>query len=110
MRRIAFTGGRTYNNEKTVKRVLDFLQVDVVLVGDASGLDALVRKHAENNNLIRTVYKANWETHGKSAGPIRNAIMVGESDILVAFPGGKGTENCVKQAKEHGKIVLRVEE
>lgn len=28
---------------------------------------------------------------------------------IVVFSGGKGTENCVKQAKERNMIVLRVE-
>lgn len=39
----------------------------------------------------------------------RNRIMVNlGADICVAFPGGKGTENCVKLAREAGIKVMEI--
>jgi hypothetical protein len=53
---------------------------------------------------------AEWETHGRKAGPIRNARMLEHKpDLVVAFPGGKGTANCVAQARGMGVEVLEVE-
>lgn len=48
---------------------------------------------------------------GRAAGPMRNKQMLeeGKPDLVVAFPGGAGTENMVKQAKAAGIRVLRIE-
>jgi len=54
------------------------------------------------------VYKAEWDLYGKSAGPRRNSKMVCGADILIAFPGGKGTENCVKEALNWGVKVIHI--
>ena len=107
--RIAFTGGRDYTNAHVVCCVLDMLDWHnhVLLVGDCpTGLDFIVQKETDRCE----VFRANWDKHGKAAGPIRNGEMLHEADFLIAFPGGKGTENCVKQAKEMGITVLRIEE
>ena len=49
-------------------------------------------------------YPANWKKHGRAAGPIRNKQMLEEAkpDLVIAFPGGAGTANMVKQAREAG--------
>ncbi|MEM9912925.1 MAG: hypothetical protein AAF922_19365 [Pseudomonadota bacterium] len=45
---------------------------------------------------------------GRAAGPIRNKEMLDEGcpDLVVAFPGGRGTANMVKQAQAAGVEVL----
>lgn len=111
--KIVVTGGRDKKDFKNVKLVHDVLDpfrflIDKVFVGDADGVDKTTRKMF----LDAIVYHANWDLHGNAAGPIRNREMLeaaGKDAIVIAFPGGRGTENCVKQAKELGMIVLRVE-
>ena len=51
---------------------------------------------------------ADWKRHGRAAGPIRNGEMLKDRpDLVVAFPGGKGTANMVTQATNAGiEIVL----
>jgi len=46
-------------------------------------------------------FPADWGKYSKSAGYIRNKQMLaeGKPDLVVAFPGGKGTANMVKLAK-----------
>ena len=57
----------------------------------------------------RWVCKADWDKHGKSAGPIRNARMLGwKPDVVVAFPGDVGTRDCVSKAKAAGIPVREV--
>jgi len=109
---ILFTGGRNYNDRVTFEEVWYSLSDrQTVLVGDASGLDALVRQYAGYLDIPHKVFKADWDKHGRAAGPIRNAEMIKENpNLVIAFPGGKGTDNCVKQAKEAGIVVLRVDE
>lgn len=110
------TGGRDYYNESLVMDVLDALNPDEIFVGDAPGLDYIVTKYAEEKGINLHVFYADWDGYGKAAGPIRNREMLESAtnridyNVLVAFPGGKGTENCIKQAKSLGLVVLRVEE
>jgi len=48
--------------------------------------------------------------HGRAAGPIRNRQMLEEfrPAIVLAFPGGAGTANCVKTARELGILVKEI--
>lgn len=71
--------------------------------GGYSGADWYAEKWAEKNWYDREHFHADWEKHGKAAGPIRNRAMVdfvlrmgGE---LVAFWDGEspGTKDCVRQ-------------
>ena len=53
------------------------------------------------NGVVVEEFKADWDKFGRAAGPIRNAQMLreGKPDLVVAFPGGRGTANMVAQAK-----------
>jgi len=74
-------------------------------VGDANGVDALVRAQGP-----AVVFEADWRNFGKGAGPRRNKEMltaalaaVGGNPLLVklyAFPAtdSRGTWDCVKTA------------
>lgn len=52
------------------------------------------------------VFRADWDKHGKAAGPIRNQEMLdnGKADALVAFWDGKspGTKDMIRRAKRKG--------
>lgn len=53
--------------------------------------------------------KAQWGELGPKAGPLRNGWMLRlKPDIVIAFPGGKGTANMVAQAIEAGVEVLLI--
>jgi hypothetical protein len=48
----------------------------------------------------RWVCCAEWDMYGPSAGPRRNARMVEwKPDVVIAFPGNRGTADMVRQAK-----------
>jgi len=49
-----------------------------------------------------------WKRYGPKAGPIRNKQMLdeGRPDLVVAFPGGNGTNDMVKKAKAAGIEVI----
>lgn len=104
--KIAFSGGRHYNDVAYVNMVLNELVQEFgpfeVLVGDATGLDSLVKDWAEGNSVEHTVFKADWFKFGKGAGPIRNGAMINHADMLIAFPGGRGTDNAIKTAMFRG--------
>lgn len=103
---IAVTGGRFYSDINHVYRELDAARIRygdfVLLVGDAIGVDRFAKDWAEDRNVLFREFEAKWKKYGKSAGPIRNREMVASADKLLAFPGGKGTRDCVTAAKHLG--------
>lgn len=110
--KIVVTGGRDFKDKNFVDEVLYALNPKEIFVGDAQGVDAFTVEWAELNGITGDLFYADWENLGKKAGPIRNRTMLKAASrdaIVIAFPGGKGTENCIKQAKELGMIVLRAE-
>jgi hypothetical protein len=80
-----------------------------IIEGGARGADKLARQWAEDRGVPVATYPAEWDRHGVSAGPIRNRQMLedGKPDMVLAFPGGKGTANMVEQAHRAGVLVVR---
>jgi len=98
-------GGRNYADTLAVKRVLDALPRPVRIVsGGASGADHLAEQWAISVGADLVVEPADWKTHGRAAGPIRNQKMLDEHkpDEVIAFPGGKGTEDMKRRAAKAG--------
>jgi hypothetical protein len=90
-------GGRDYNDRDTLFAALDKLHrlrtVREVISGMARGADTLAIHWARANDLPVREFPADWDRHGRRAGYIRNQQMLddGQPDLVVAFPGGKGT-------------------
>jgi predicted Rossmann-fold nucleotide-binding protein len=82
-----------------------------VITGGATGVDGAAVDWGIVNWTGLEEYYADWKRHGRAAGPIRNKQMLdeGKPDLVVAFPGGKGTANMVKQAREAGVKVIEIE-
>lgn len=106
--RIVVTGGRDYKDKVYLFSVLDDLDISFMAMGDAKGADELAKEYAVVKNIPYRVFKADWDLYGKKAGPIRNEEMIKiiEPDLVVAFRGGKGTEDCVRKAMELSIPVL----
>lgn len=81
-----------------------------VISGKARGVDTAAIDWACVNWCQFREYPADWNKHGKAAGPIRNRQMLdeGKPDLVVAFPGGKGTADMVKVAKARGFEVMEI--
>ncbi len=103
--RVLVCGGRNYDNFEAVCKNLEMINwhdtIDLLIQGGASGADDLARKWATNNGVAVQTFNADWKKWGKSAGPIRNEEMLigGRPDLVVAFPGGRGTADMVMKAK-----------
>lgn len=121
MKKILVCGGREYKDEETVFYILDALMDTMnlwawsarqqkhvafceIIHGGAKGADSIAHSWAVDRGAIIKVYKAEWEKHGNAAGPIRNTKMLhqGKPDLVVAFPGGKGTAHMVGLAENEG--------
>lgn len=114
--RVLVTGGRNYRDTAAIDRELSSLHRKArhdcmrVIQGGADGADRLAREWCHRNFVTYLNFPADWKTHGKAAGPLRNARMIaeGKPDIVIAFPGGRGTADCVRKARAAGIPVVEV--
>ena len=110
---VGITGGRDYEDKAHVWQVLDNIHHTNpninIIVGDARGVDTFACEWATQRKVPVLVFHANWDLHGRSAGPIRNKRMLDHGiDLLLSFKGGRGTANMTKITKEKGIEVRMV--
>lgn len=92
----------------------DAFEVDFMIIqGGATGADFLAKvwaKHRHINCVEFKITKDDWKRYGNGAGPRRNGIMLrdGRPSHILAFPGGNGTADMVKQAREAGIPVVEI--
>ena len=107
-------GGRDYADEKGLYMVLDAWHrvspVSLLIHGAARGADSLAAKWANDRGVATLPFPADWAAHGKRAGPRRNEKMLreGKPEMVIAFPGGRGTAHMVRIAREAGVKVMTV--
>lgn len=79
-----------------------------LIQGGASGADEAAERWARASGIQTLVFRADWQAHGKAAGPIRNRRMLeaGRPDVVIAFPGGRGTADMKRQAEAAGVPVI----
>ena len=111
--RVLVCGGRTYSELRVTQWLTAFdREVSCVIEGGAAGADLGACIWADQNKKELETYPADWGKYGKRAGFIRNQQMLdeGKPDLVIAFPGGKGTAMMVKLARKAGVEVIEVAE
>jgi hypothetical protein len=117
--RVLVCGGRDYLGEEAWRRVareLDELhqscgfKVMTIIQGGSTGADEHARFWAELYEARLITERADWRKYGKAAGPTRNQRMIDKHrpDVVLAFPGGRGTADMVRRAKAAGVRVIDV--
>ena len=78
------------------------LPITLLISGGAKGADTHAVNWAKSRKVPYRVFEPLWDVHGKPAGIIRNRQMLdeGKPDIVIAFPGGRGTAHMIKIASE----------
>lgn len=89
--------------------------IKLLVQGFANGADKLAHAWACENGVKSTGSKYEvtpemWRTQGRSAGHRRNADMYRKErpDVIIAFPGGKGTAGMVRIANSGETPVIEV--
>lgn len=107
--RIIVCGGRDFTDRAAVFAALDRLhgrrEVTLLIHGAARGADLLAEAWAKEREVNYLGVPAKRAKSGKSAGPVRNAVMANlkpQADMLVAFPGGSGAANMIESAETMG--------
>ena len=127
MKTILVCGGRDFLDKGSVVNELDgiceergwitepsedgnYLPSVKIITGGAFGADRLAEDWAIINYCPLQVFPADWKSHGRAAGPRRNAQMLsaGKPDVVMAFPGGRGTADMVAKARAAGVEVIEV--
>mgnify|MGYP001604595866 CR=1 FL=1 len=134
--RVLVCGDRNWTDQRVIGTVLNGLLEEamlnfgwlVVIDGCARGADSFACHffdgndpdhpcvterggvHAGHTHVKHEHYPADWDQYGRSAGPIRNQHMLeqGKPDLVIAFPGGRGTSDMMTRARSAGIPVMQV--
>lgn len=122
-KRILICGGRDFEDHEMFKTAMHYIAerylehtllgglLDVTVIsGGATGADQRAIEWAIGENVAYREFKADWNKHGKRAGYLRNKQMLeeGKPDLVIAFPGGKGTTMMIDLAAKAKVKVLKV--
>lgn len=114
--KVIICGGRDFSDFVGLSRTLDILRQTIpitgVVQGGARGADSLAERWAIQRGVPCVRVPAEWHTHGRRAGPMRNQKMIDKHapDAVVAFLGGAGTADMVRRAERAGLRVIRASE
>ncbi len=103
--KIAVIGSRTIKNADISEYIPK--EATHIITGGAVGVDRLAEREAKIRGISLTVFKPDYDTHGKAAPLVRNKLIAKECDMLIAFWDGKsrGTVFTWRYAQKIGKPV-----
>jgi hypothetical protein len=102
--RVIIAGSRTFNDYEYLEKKCDTLlskkENIKIISGGASGADKLGERYSKKKGYKLSVFLADWNRFGKSAGPRRNKKMGDNADALIAFWDGqsRGTKHMIDYA------------
>jgi hypothetical protein len=116
--KVLVCGGREYADKEALYKFLDELLSDEeymithVIHGDAPGADKLAHGWAVSKGIQPVRCPALWQvgdTYNPKAGLERNQAMLELGpDVVVAFPGNRGTQHMVRIARAKKIPVMEV--
>ena len=108
---LAVVGSRTWSDRERVFAEIAKANPSEIVSGGAVGPDSFAEEWARQNNIPVTVFKPDWDKHGKSAGFVRNKQIIDKADYVLAFWDGKsrGTAHSISLAKKARKFLYVIE-
>lgn len=116
MTKVIISGGRDFKDylllkfkcNKILSEISATSEVQIVS-GGANGADQLGEKYAKEHHYIVKRFEADWNTHGNSAGFIRNEQMAKYADVCICFWNKKsrGTKIMIDLAEKYN-LKLRI--
>lgn len=110
--RIAFTGGKQFQDVSVIWDTLDRVRVrypEMVLIhGGGEGAELIAAKWADARKVAQVVFRPDWKRHAKAAPFRRNDAILAQDPIgVVHFPGGGISDNLADKALTKGIRVMR---
>jgi len=109
--RTIIAGSRTITDPKVVEEAVaaSGFTITEVVCGGAAGVDTLGKNWAIDRGIPVKMFPADWETHGKAAGPIRNSEMAVYAEQAICIfdvqAECKGTKDMARKATGNGRRV-----
>lgn len=100
--RIAIVGSRGYSALDAVRQYVRSLPTGTEIVsGGARGVDSAAETEARKCGFPVRIFHARWDIYGRSAGMMRNEVMLNNCDSVTAFWDGKspGTKHMIECAR-----------
>ena len=107
-------GGRSFSDRQMFDRAMgDLMELkgcpSHIIHGAAKGADAMADEFGKRMGVRVTAFHPNWKEDGSAAGPLRNELMLQQKpDLVVAFPGGRGTADMVERARKASVDVAEI--
>lgn len=112
-RRLLVCGSRTITDKNWIYSQIEVYWYEnlacysdpIMIEGAAREIDLIAKAYAVENDWEIEEYPADWDKHGRSAGYIRNDIMVKKADeVLILWDGkSKGTKHSINLCKKYNK-------
>lgn len=109
--KVIIAGSRSITNYELVKQaILNCpFKITEIVSGCAKGVDTLGEVVALELKIPVMKFPADWDKHGRAAGPIRNERMGDYADALIAVHNNsKGTQHMIRYMKRLKKRVYEV--
>ncbi len=113
--RVLVCGGRDGQDEDYVDKTLDRLLAtrgpfERLMHGDARGVDKMAGKWARAHGVLEWDFLPEWHRVDAHDGEGRNQRMIAECapDLVIAFPGGVGTESMIEAARAAAIEVVEI--
>lgn len=106
-------GSRTINEMDALTAAIrcSGFEITEVVSGGAGGVDLMGERWAKAYGVPVVKFPADWNAHGKAAGPIRNKQMAEYAEALIAVWDGRsrGTKNMIDTARKLGLKVHAIQ-
>jgi hypothetical protein len=107
--RVIVAGSRDVRSPHIVMRAIEAsgFRITELVSGRCRGVDLVAEELARKAGCPVAPFPADWHTHGRAAGPIRNRHMANYADALVAIPtpNSVGTRDMICAMRKLGKPV-----
>lgn len=108
--KVLICGSRTISDSTVVLKAVaqSGIRPTHIISGGARGVDRLASQYAASHGIEFTEYLADWNKYGKRAGFVRNYVMVGAAEAVIAVWDGtsRGTKHSIEYARSCGKQVF----
>ena len=109
--KLAVVGSRGVTDKELIWNEIDSYIKEIgepcglIISGGARGVDSIAEVWADAHGVQKSIWLADWDKFGKSAGYRRNMDIVAESTHVLAIYDGqsKGTMHSIKLATDKGK-------
>lgn len=83
-----------------------------IISGGARGADKMAERYCKEKGWLENFkeYLADWDTHGKKAGILRNLQMLEVADVVFAFWDGKskGTKHMIDECEKRNIYLMLI--